>query len=289
MHGRAVAGPDFLCIGMGKSGTGWLYDQLVDHPEFWMPPIKELHYLDRDQPRMVQAPDMLDRALDRRDKARPGQWSETDEKDLQFLKETAEAFKKRMDIEFYASIFRFKGALKSGDISPSYCSMPEDLIEQIMTRFPALKIVLMMRDPVARAWSHFAMKNRGEKVASEKLLDPKKFARVIEGSKVHRKGSPAAITSKWLRHVPPKQYRYFFFDDLQSDPAWLRREIVAFLGADPDKGDLDPGHNRKADKPKLAITPEVEAVLAEKFADELRACAAIFGSHAVRWARRYGA
>ena len=38
--------PDFLCVGAQKGGTSWLYRQLEPHPDFWMPPMKELHYLD---------------------------------------------------------------------------------------------------------------------------------------------------------------------------------------------------------------------------------------------------
>ena len=40
------ARPDFLCVGAQKAGTSWLYRQLEPHPDFWMPPLKELHYLD---------------------------------------------------------------------------------------------------------------------------------------------------------------------------------------------------------------------------------------------------
>ena len=40
------ARPDFLCVGAQKAGTSWLYRQLELHPDFWMPPMKELHYLD---------------------------------------------------------------------------------------------------------------------------------------------------------------------------------------------------------------------------------------------------
>lgn len=43
-HRVNVHGPDFICIGMEKAGTGWLYDQ-VDHAEgAWMSPIKELNH-----------------------------------------------------------------------------------------------------------------------------------------------------------------------------------------------------------------------------------------------------
>jgi hypothetical protein len=32
--------PDFLCVGAQKAGTSWLYQQLAEHPDFWMPPLK---------------------------------------------------------------------------------------------------------------------------------------------------------------------------------------------------------------------------------------------------------
>ena len=41
------ARPDFLCVGAQKGGTTWLYQQLDSHPDFWMPPVKELHYFDQ--------------------------------------------------------------------------------------------------------------------------------------------------------------------------------------------------------------------------------------------------
>jgi hypothetical protein len=47
--------PDFLCVGAQKGGTSWLYQQLESHPDFWMPPVKELHYFDK-LSRIKQAP-----------------------------------------------------------------------------------------------------------------------------------------------------------------------------------------------------------------------------------------
>jgi len=45
--GANGARPDFLCVGVHKGGTTWLYQQLDSHPDFWMPPLKELHYFDQ--------------------------------------------------------------------------------------------------------------------------------------------------------------------------------------------------------------------------------------------------
>lgn len=43
---RVTVLPDFLGIGAQKAGTTWLYRNLRNHPEIWMP-RKELHYFDR--------------------------------------------------------------------------------------------------------------------------------------------------------------------------------------------------------------------------------------------------
>jgi hypothetical protein len=38
--------PHFIGIGAQKAGTTWLYRNLQEHPEVWLPPEKELHYFD---------------------------------------------------------------------------------------------------------------------------------------------------------------------------------------------------------------------------------------------------
>jgi hypothetical protein len=45
--------PDFLVIGAQKAGTTWLYAQLQNHPQVWLPPIKEIHYFDRSRRPLV--------------------------------------------------------------------------------------------------------------------------------------------------------------------------------------------------------------------------------------------
>ena len=38
------SGPDFICFGMQKAGTRWLYDQMCARKDVWMPPIKEMNF-----------------------------------------------------------------------------------------------------------------------------------------------------------------------------------------------------------------------------------------------------
>ena len=114
--GADCAGPDFLCIGVHKGGTTWLYQQLDSHPDFWMPPLKELHYFD--QLSRVQRPSCL--------RCR-------DERDRRFLESINRlSAKPYIDFEHYARLFEPKGPLLSGDISPNYSTLTNKVIRQII-------------------------------------------------------------------------------------------------------------------------------------------------------------
>ena len=135
------AQPDFMCIGAHKSGTTWLYQQLDAHPDFWMPPVKELHYFDQ---------------LSRVDRSAPPRCR--DERDLRFLESlNSLSAKADIDLENYGRLFEPKGSLLSGDISPNYSTLSSKLIRQIVRYFPSLKVIFLARDPVQRFWSHLSM------------------------------------------------------------------------------------------------------------------------------------
>jgi hypothetical protein len=285
----AAPGPDFLCIGMGKSGTGWLYDQCQHHPDFWMPPIKEVHYLDKAFPSAIAKKILrADREWRNQQRLKRGK-RPLEDRDMEFVREHEATRHRPMNLEAYARLYRFKGQQLSGDITPSYGAMPEDFIARVMARFPVLKIILLLRDPVSRAWSHFCMKNRADRIPTEDLRQPNRFRALLQESKAVRTGSPAAIAQRWLDHVPPEQFRYYFFEDIVSDPETVRDHVMSFLDANTAlTAAVDPSRNRKAEKPKLDITDEIQAILAEHFADEIATSAALFGSHAVNWAAKYG-
>src|SRR5437764_6598924 len=110
-----AAGPDFLCVGAHKAGTTWLYQQLDSHPDFWMPPVKELHYLD--QLSKVQ---------------RAAQPRCRDERDLRFLNRLKSlSAEPTIDLENYGRLFETKASLLSGDISPNYSTLSNEVIRQV--------------------------------------------------------------------------------------------------------------------------------------------------------------
>jgi len=295
-------GPDFICVGMPKAGTGWLYDQLNAHPDFWMPPAKELVYLDHRYPplRFVR---------DGRKKLRAQRTGEAtdvpaerpptgerrfhravlDGRDVQFLRRAREGRGQERDMEFYTSLFEAKGGLLSGDVSPTYCTLHESIIAGVAQRLPKTKVLLLVRDPVARVWSRICMAHEGKGFDTALLKDSDAFRTHIERTQNLGGLFATKVYQRWQCTAPEMAFRFFFFDDIAAAPEKIRADILRFLEADPEKksGDIPADYNRKA-KTKLEMPPLAREVLVEYFREELEASAAIFGGPAREWPKRYG-
>lgn len=286
-------GPDFICIGMQKAGTRWLFDQLQYHPDFWMPPTKEIHYLDRAVPQLKNVLTLLPRARKGRKNLQEGfhhrrPW---DERDLEFLEDAAKLAGQPLNFDAYAALFRFKQDRLSGDVTPGYSGLEPDIIKRIASHFPDVRIVFLIREPVSRAWSQICMANRNGKFDIDLLQDTAKFAEYLDRNQLIRKvGFPAKIAEPWAEFAPSVRFQHFFFDDIVEQPADVRRRILEFIGANPEKksGDIPPNHNRKSQAAKMTLTDDIKAVLVEFFAEEIRACSKRFGGSAITWASNYG-
>jgi hypothetical protein len=282
-----VIGPDFCCIGAQKSGTGWLYEQLRSHPDFWMPPVKELHYFDRfwRSPRQPVAGSGNESRLERaRKEAR-------DERDLVFLT-TMEALFARPEIDLngYAQLFASKKSLLSGDITPGYSTLPDEIVERIAAPFTDLKVLFLARDPVERAWSHLSMWVRHGRIPAFDVNDVAEVTRHLLQPEVIMRSHPSKIVARWRRYVPADRLRVYFFDDLKRDPAGLRTAIIGFLGGDASKssGKLAVDHNAKAKQERLVLSETVRAHVARFFKQELVDSASELGGAAAEWPARYG-
>jgi hypothetical protein len=256
-----------------------------------MPPLKEVHYLHRGEGAGRAARKVLDHE---RSTSRPGSTREseiTDPRDRQFLEEMASHEGKPLDLDRYASIFRAKGDLLTGDVTPQYGEMDDSIVAEIGRRFPTTAIFLLVRDPVARAWSHISQWHRQERFDTDVLQSPDKFRKFLTRSKKLQKFSSASrVAERWKARVPEGRFHHFFLDDIASRPDTVRRDVLAVLGADPEQssGEIDPGYNRKSDYKKLELSAANEAELAAYLKDELQACAATFGGHAKDWPTKYG-
>jgi hypothetical protein len=239
-----------------------------------MPPLKELHYFDQ---------------LSRVQRSSSSRCR--DERDLRFLESiNSLSAKPYIDFEHYARLFEPKGPLLSGDISPNYSTLSNKVIRRIVGYFPKLKVIFLARDPVERVWSHLSMEVHYHQIEAFDVTDIDEVNRNVLRRGMLLRSYPSEVVARWKHHVHPDRFRIYFFDDLQRNPTELRRSILDFLGANPDKpaSRVPADHNSWASMEKLPLTDKVRSHLAQFFQKELKTCASRLGGAARDWPARYG-
>lgn len=282
-----TTGPDFICIGMQKAGTRWLYQQLREHPDFWMPPIKEFHFFNKRFDKEGNVKIIKRDAPDVAHKVQRGHASSTETRDDKFFR-LASSYEEGLGIEWYERLFEPKGDLISGDITPAYSTLSEECIREISLRFRGLRIILLLRDPVERLWSQLCMQWRRGEVSSDDLNDRIWVRkRVLSKSAYLQRMYPTKIWGKWATFFDSSAMNFWFIEDIASTPYDTVKRITTFLGgftlADAPRAEV----NTKATNKKLPLSDEVRTELVRIFSDEISACAELFGSHATSWKEKY--
>lgn len=299
-------GPDFICIGAPKAATGWLYDQLSWHPDIWVSPIKELHVFDTAnglsrsasaKQRKVNAKQLRpvrEHGLEKYNEMRSAEhrppWTG---RDLAFLEHYITRKGKRFDFDWYRGLFAAKGASIAGELTPAYCGLSQKMVERIARELPALKIIFLIRDPVARAWSHLQMHKRvmDRRRRELRLEDLEAVRNYLVSPPFRRRARPTATVRRWTQAFPRDQFHYEFFDDVVRSPETVRASIMRFLGVDPalGKDSIPADFNRKSAATKYELTPELQALLVRMFRKEVERCARELGGCALEWQKRYAA
>ncbi|MBE2169944.1 MULTISPECIES: sulfotransferase [unclassified Cobetia] len=215
--------PNFLCIGSQKAGTSWLYDMLKQHPDIWLPDIKEVHYFDyyfgEGTGAKQWAPKHIEKAMERiRTKKNP---SSSDKAYINGLELT-----KPLTKEWYSALFNhtqaYERALK-GEITPEYSAINEAGVKEIREELGDIKIIWLIRDPIARAISQTKM------VINRSKLNP---ALIDEGNidkYVRFKGRADYIKSIPLWEKYFSDILYLPYGDIKSRPDYLLDQLSAFL------------------------------------------------------------
>lgn len=180
--------PDFIGIGAIKSGTTWLWACLREHPDIFMPAMKELEFFDT---------------------------------------------RYKLGLEWYSAFFSEASMKLCGEISPQYMHDPRAL-ERMAFLAGSVRLVVALRHPVDRAFSHFLMDAREWPDASNRQkLD--EFRRIIAKpeSKYIRFGLYARQLEPVFETFGPERIHAVLFDDIQAEPRRVIRGVLEFLGADP--------------------------------------------------------
>lgn len=240
-----LTGPDFICVGPHKTGTGWLYETLNYHKEIFSIDEKEIRYYTK-LDNQYRYPKKLyrlgiNRALKwlvygrfhlfwiyifyKNIKGNYTLW-------WKYLQFESHFHLRIKNLKWYKKLFSGPLDLKKGDFSPSYATMMEPTIGLIKRDFPKVKIIYFLRDPVDRIWSHTKME------LVMKNLDPsEQNIRRIMNKYSHTKAYkfyPNKSLNNWLSIFGNEQVFVGFFDYLQENPIGQFKIICQFLGINDD-------------------------------------------------------
>lgn len=207
---KGIRFPDFFCIGPQRTGSTWLHASLVRHPEILMHRDKETFFFstigNTSSPRYryhdLQA--YLDSFKDT--------FGELLLKNYHALRRCGQLYKPHI----------------LGESTASYCVLDPLVLEDICTINPNIKIIMLLRDPVERAWSHAnkdLVRDTGKAATDDQYLDffsrPDQLARA----------DYQAIIERWSGFLKPGHILLAPSARIESDPAGLVSEVLGFLGA----------------------------------------------------------
>ncbi|RID93879.1 hypothetical protein D2N39_03010 [Gemmobacter lutimaris] len=172
------AEPTFLiCVGATKASTSWLFDYLAAHRDCHLRSIKELHYFDMiyrgNYDRYIRG---LARQVARLSSALPG-----------LTGRRAALFRRKLrDVQDWQAIVEarcadlpaYRAYLTEGlgdarlvaDVTPGYALLPEGSFRGMAEVGQDSRLLYLLRDPVARLWSHARM------IARRRVADMADFA-----------------------------------------------------------------------------------------------------------------
>jgi hypothetical protein len=279
--------PAFLGIGAHKAGTTWLYRQLAAHPEIGFTAdekrvgriaMKERHFWCRD-------------LHSRRDRPRwPGP----------------------LDQALVAYRARLPDGKISGDITPHYAILDEEVVRQVAESLPGVRLVYLLREPRTRAWSS-AVSGYMELVpdspgpaqsrlvrvwqVSDKRL-PASFderaeqwlRRRLIGSVLLAHSDYASVVKRWRRYFPEEALLLVTTDDVSTDPRGLLRRVFRHVGADPVFADRIPDADLAAwvnpHRPAPRVPLALQGVLDETYLPLVEPLERLMGWDLSRWKER---
>ena len=207
--------PNFLIIGAAKSGTTSLFYYLKRHPYIFFPSIKELNFFSYD----------------------PG--------DLTALVRPGIGPGDRYATEWTGSLTKYqlhflnhKPPQLAGEASVSYLYSP--LTPQNLGKLiPDVKLIVMLRNPVERAWSHYLhmVRDGREELSFDEALKAER-ERIDKGWEFSwhycNMGFYGQQLSLFLERFPRDSLKVVMFDDFKANPLRTTNEVLEFLGLPAD-------------------------------------------------------
>jgi hypothetical protein len=199
--------PNFIVIGAMKAATTSLYSYLKQHPDVFMTTIKE--------------PMFFNNLYNKNS-----------------FKVHGRKTKKITTFEQYYALFdAVKNEKAIGEASPAYISN-EDCPSLIQQHLPDTKIIAVLRQPVARAYSNFLharMADREPIADFETAFDKEGERKAEQWSPLYHykdKGYYAKQLERYFTLFPKENIKVLLFEDLVKNPIKATQEVFKFLNID---------------------------------------------------------
>lgn len=218
--------PDFFVVGAAKSGTTSLYHFLDKHPEVYMSPIKEPNHFCTDI-----KPEFFSNEFKKHEKRKNLDLKEYLSGPM-LQKHWGYYVTKREDyVKLYKNRKKEKAA---GEVSNSYLYSSE-AAGNIRNEIPHAKIIMMLRNPAERAYSHFLANQRDGKTflpfRNELHLDQEKTPKGWGQSYLYLEmGFYFNQVKRYLDLFPTGQVKIYLYDDFLKDPVSIMKDLFRFIG-----------------------------------------------------------
>ena len=236
--------PNLFVVGAAKSGTTAIYNFLDQHPDIYMSPLKEPHFFCDDIRRENFSTFFKKRTVS------PA-----------YLKHYLSQKKlSKMQIAFvdnekdYFQLFREHSDEKYlGEVSNGYL-FSTVAAQNIYNFNPNAKIIMILRDPCERAFSHCRQEyigNFSEKVKTRNfvkhIIDDYNIKNDNWGGDSHtfvQLGLYYNQVKRYFDIFPKKNIQIMFYNDLNNNPQKFKNDLFSFLNVDNHKIDFTKKFNR---------------------------------------------
>lgn len=224
-----------LGIGGQRCGTTWLGHHFKSHPDILMSPIKEMRFfVDTDGPVKWHIENFKKRQsrIQIKDAASRAWHAAYDER-------IAMGISSQNSVDGYKKFFqdRIQDQKYFCEITPSYMTLPVNDLAQIKTAFDDVKIVFLMRDPIARLWS---MVRFNQKKQSQTDLNTFALTCLDIPNYVKRSDYKTALENIDAVFDPDQVFVGFYEDMFDGD---LLSRLYDFLDLSPIDAVLDQHKN----------------------------------------------
>jgi hypothetical protein len=249
--------PDVFYLGPQRTGSTWLHANLVRHPQVHLHRNKETFYFSTlGQPQHPRY--RFDYLEDYLDSFRES-WAEVLLKNYHALRRCGHFYRPR----------------RRADFTASYGVLPEGVIGEIVRLRPDLRGLMLVRDPLDRAWSHVKKDLvRGRAQAAQ----PAEIRDFFRSPEQMVRADYRGIIERWRRVLRPGHLFVAPYRRLTTDPVGLLNDISGFLGI-RQLGAPSRRHatSRQNTTEGLEVPPQLREEAAGLLAQASQACEDLLG------------